>query len=110
MAGTIGLYFAGLSAKEARELRASLADIARRHGYVASRGPTAGDGNPARLLIAIAQGEVALIRLSDEQREAASQALRRLAEEAEDFILRSAFRDIADALLEVKEAKERREQ
>lgn len=99
MAG-LGLYLAGLDAAEARQLRADLADIAKRHGYTAERGPTAGQGNVATMLVAIASGEVATVLLADEPRAAAIRELRRQAALADDHLIREAFGDIANALLE----------
>ena len=55
---TIGFYFAGLSKEETNAVRARLNAIAAELGYRASRGATAGQGNAAALLVAIAAGEV----------------------------------------------------
>lgn len=54
---TLGFYFAGLSNEEANAVRQQLNEIAAGLGYVAQAGPTAGQGNAAALLIAIARGE-----------------------------------------------------
>ena len=64
---TLGLYFP-MPRPEANELRAELNAIARQHGYLATRGPTAGQGNAAAMLVAIATGELAVLLLPDEQR------------------------------------------
>lgn len=63
---TIGLYIPG-SQEGANALRSRLNKIAREMGYYASRGPTAGDGNLAEMLVAIDSGEIALVLLSDEE-------------------------------------------
>ena len=77
----IALYFKNMTAAQSRFLRAELAEIAAEHGYYAERGPTAGQGNPAELLVAIAGGEVATLLLADDERRRAIRQLRRLAEE-----------------------------
>jgi hypothetical protein len=46
---------------------AALRRIAKKHGYIASRGPHAGDGNPAELAFALDNGEVTTIKLTSEQ-------------------------------------------
>jgi hypothetical protein len=58
----VGFYFAGMSKEEVNTLRARLNDLAAELGYVAKAGPTAGQGNAAALLVAIANGEVRLVR------------------------------------------------
>jgi hypothetical protein len=65
---TFGLYFKQMSQREANTLRRHLNELAAQHGYLASRGPTAGEGNAADLLRAIASGEVATVLLADEER------------------------------------------
>jgi len=77
----IALYFKNMTAAQSRQLRARLAEIAASHGYIAQRGPTAGQGNPAELLVAIANGEIATLLLADDERRQAIRQLRRLAEE-----------------------------
>lgn len=96
MAG-LGLYLAGMTEEGARQLRADLASIAAHHGYTSERGPTAGDGNPAALLVAIASGEIALVLLADGPRNAAIRRLRELAP-SEHPTVREAFQGIAHAL------------
>lgn len=96
MAG-LGLYLAGLTDEEARQLRADLASIAAHHGYTSERGPTAGEGNPAALLVAIASGEIALLLLADGPRNAAIRRLRELAP-SEHPTIREAFHGLANAL------------
>lgn len=50
---------------------AALREIARRHGYTVTRGPTSKDGaeagNPIELLLCIISGEVATVLLGDEE-------------------------------------------
>jgi len=68
MKGTaIGFYFR-LPKAAANQIRANLASLAKKHGYTATAGPTAGEGNPSELLINIATGEVALVLLPDQHR------------------------------------------
>lgn len=68
---TIGLYYSTeFTQAETNALRSRLNDLAGTFGYIAHRGPTAGRGNLAELLIAIDSGEVALVLLPDEQRSA----------------------------------------
>lgn len=54
---TIGLYL-GCSQEEANAIRAQLNEIAASLGYLALAGPTAGQGNAAAMLAAIAKGDV----------------------------------------------------
>lgn len=63
---SLGLYFP-LSQDAANALRSRLNAVAASHGYVASRGPTVGQGNLAALLIAIDSGEVATVLLDDDE-------------------------------------------
>jgi hypothetical protein len=67
---TIGLYIRG-DQESANALRARLNELAGSLGYVASAGPTAGEGNLAGLLAAIDRGDVVLIALSDDEKQAA---------------------------------------
>jgi hypothetical protein len=48
--------------EEANAIRAKLNEIAKDLGYLAERGPTAGEGNLAALLVAIAEGECVVTR------------------------------------------------
>ena len=57
----VGFYFAGMSQDEVNALRSRLNELAAELGYVAKAGPTAGQGNAAALLVAIAKGEVGLV-------------------------------------------------
>ena len=57
---TLGFYFAGISQKEANDIRAKLNEMAYKWGYVAQGGPTMGQGNAAALLVALASGELEL--------------------------------------------------
>lgn len=64
-------------------------------------------GSVRALLGSIVSGEIALVLLGDEQRMAAINELRRLADdETTDWIARDAFRDIADALSEARARNE----
>ncbi|MFH1634594.1 MAG: hypothetical protein ABIG63_11390 [Chloroflexota bacterium] len=65
---TIGLYFSSAYTKsETNALRARLNLIAASHGYIARRGPTAGQGHLAEMLVALDAGELATLLLPDEQ-------------------------------------------
>lgn len=64
MASTIGLYF-DLSQEEANALRERLNALAYRLGFMARRGPTAGEGNLAALLQAIDGGVCRVERVQD---------------------------------------------
>jgi len=86
-------------------LRARLNALAAAHGYTATRGPTAGQGNLAELLRAIDAGEVALVLLPEQNRASAIRWLREQAQqlgaEANDFStlgLAEALETFADAL------------
>jgi len=63
----IGLYFRGLDREQTNALRARLNAHAAAHGYYAERGPTAGQGNLAEMLVAIDAGELATVLLADEE-------------------------------------------
>ncbi len=58
---TIGFYFAGLSQDDTNQVRARLNVLAADLGYTAKRGGTAGQGNAAALLVAIANGDVKIV-------------------------------------------------
>lgn len=73
---TIGLYFRGLSKANTNALRSRLNAIAAEFGYIAERGPTAGQGNLAVMLEAIDAGELALVLLPPEQQGAVAEWLR----------------------------------
>lgn len=62
----IGLYFRGMSKEDVNDLRARLNERARELGYTSTRGPTAGDGNLAALLVAIDAGEVRLVKVGED--------------------------------------------
>ena len=63
----IGIYFKSRDQDEVNALRARLNAHAASHGYVATRGPTVGQGNLAEMLVAIDSGELATVLLADEQ-------------------------------------------
>jgi len=75
----IGFYFKELSKKEANALRFRLNDLAATFGYIAERGPTAGEGNLAAMLMAIDCGELALVLLPDTQYRPVLETLDRIA-------------------------------
>jgi hypothetical protein len=59
----IGFYFPErMSNEEVNQVRRRLNEVAAELGYAAKRGPTKGQGNAAALLMAIASGEVNVIR------------------------------------------------
>lgn len=74
---TLGFYFP-LSKPAANALRARLNQIAAEHGYTATRGATAGEGNLVELLLALDAGEVATVLLPDTQLQCAIDALEAL--------------------------------
>jgi hypothetical protein len=72
---TIGFYFRELDKDDVNALRTRLNALAATFGYTAERGPTAGDGNLAAMLMAIDCGELALVLLPDIQYRPAIDAL-----------------------------------
>lgn len=93
----IGLYFPSyMTNEDVNALRERLNEIAAAFGYTASRGPTAGRGNLAEMLVAIDSGELTLILLPDEQIHNALQTLDCLYQE--DEFHNTWSRDIATAL------------
>ena len=76
----IGLYFPGTQ-EEVNSLRERLNTLAGEFGYMATRGPTTGQGNLAEMLVAIDAGELALVLLPDEQFSPALEVLDGLAAE-----------------------------
>lgn len=64
---TSGFHFAGLTAEETRVIRSRLNDVARTLGYISHSGPLSGRGNAAALLVAIARGEVVVMRKNQEE-------------------------------------------
>ena len=62
----IGLYFRGMTKEDTNALRARLNEIALELGYTAKAGPTYGEGNLAAMLVAIATGELQVIRVEGE--------------------------------------------
>jgi len=65
---SFGLYFKDMSQEEANATRKRLNDLAAAHGFLSERGPTAGDGNLAELLMAIDNGKMALVS-EDQQKQ-----------------------------------------
>ena len=64
---TVGFYFKEMSKEDVNALRSRLNNLAATFGYTAERGPTAGQGNLAEMLMAIDTGELALVLLPDTQ-------------------------------------------
>ena len=85
----IGLYFRGLDQAQINALRGRLNDLAADLGYIAHRGPTAGQGLIAQALVALDAGELALVLLPDEQYGPAIAHLESLGEEWADTIAAS---------------------
>ncbi len=92
------LTFYHPSQAEANRLRDQLNKLAAQHGYAASRGRMTERGGGAELLTAIANGEVALVLLADEQRAWAAEWLEEWAGELEHPSLAEALETIAAAL------------
>jgi len=59
---TTGFHFAGLDAEEVNTVRAQLNTIARSFGYVSRARSQPGQGSAAALLVAIARGELKVVR------------------------------------------------
>ncbi len=97
MASPIGIYFPGLTRKEANETRRAFADIAANHGYLATRSKHV-RGSPGGLIMAITSGEVVTVLLPDEQRTALARFLRKVAQTHADGIVAEGAQDLADAL------------
>ena len=66
---TLGFYFP-LDNEAANRMRGDLNKIAKGLGYLAKRGPTAGDGNLAAMLIALSKGELKVVKVDDDKRNA----------------------------------------
>ncbi len=64
---TYGLYFAGLSVEEIRATLARANAVAGQLGYISRTGPSSGRGNAAALLMAIANGEVTVMRKDQQE-------------------------------------------
>jgi hypothetical protein len=62
---SLTFYLPGKSPQEAKAIRRELNAIAETLGYKAERGKTRGDGTTGRVLIALAQGELLLVRASE---------------------------------------------
>lgn len=89
-------------AEERDAVKGELAVIAAQHGYYTVH-ESQHRGSLRQLFGAIVGGEMALVLLADEERIAAINELRRLADSGEvDWIAREAFRNIASALAEAR--------
>ena len=95
-------------------MRARLNKIAQGFGYIATGGPTTGDGNLSALLVAIDAGEVALVLLPPNYAVSVVEFLReagkRVYAEADDFAdigLGDELCMIADALEDARAREER---
>lgn len=56
------LYFPGVSNEEAREAFLRLEAIAKSLGFVTTSGPDTGKGNWRKMLLAIARGELQIVK------------------------------------------------
>lgn len=81
-------------------MQAALRRIAERHGYIATRGPHAGRGNPSELVQALDAGELATVLLDSDARWRVIAELERHAATLEDtdYDLSLAIRSAADQL------------
>ncbi len=59
---TVGLHFAGFDAENIKPVRAQLDDIAHSLGYISRSRSHAGQGNTAAMMVAIARGELKVVR------------------------------------------------
>ncbi len=98
MSSTFGLYFKGLSQEYANAMRQRLNTIAASYGYCADRGPTTGKGNAAEMLMAIDEGELAIVLLPDEQRAAVIEWIEKNASTIGNFMVGEALESIARQL------------
>lgn len=107
MPGTTGLYFPDLTQPEANALRARLNDLAGALGYVARSGPTTGEnrGVLAHLLVGIDAGEVAVVKLAEEELELAQTELEGEGEGWKDIVAAALWA----ATIRTTEADERAE-
>lgn len=65
MGTAIGLYFRGKDKAEVNAIRARLNELAGELGYTAVSGPTTGEGNLAALLVALAAGELRIVKATE---------------------------------------------
>lgn len=100
MGASFGLYFKGLTQEEANAMRRQLNEVAAFHGYTATRGATAGQGNAAELLVSIASGEVATVLQGDEERNRLIGWLDGQVQQLEhtDYLLSLALKSLANQL------------
>ena len=84
-----GLFISlNIDNERARKLHDQLARKAARLGYFTTRGPKAGRGHVGQLLQDLAEGELAIIKLSKEERKLAVKELSRLSFRDSSGILR----------------------
>jgi len=86
-------------------LGVALRDIARKHGYIASRGPHAGNGNPSELAMALAKGDVATVWLDANERQHIVEWLETQAETLADSPLSETIRSLSTQLKDAEERK-----
>lgn len=100
----VGLYFSGLSRSETNALRRRLNALAAEYGFLAERGPTAGQGLITALLRSIDDGEAVVILVPEAHKPLLAQWLREqaaaLTASAEDF----ATLDLVEDLESIAEA------
>lgn len=86
---TIGIHFRLMDKDETNAIRNHLNKHAAAHGFLATRGPTAGEGNLAAFLVAIQSGKVFTCMLADAQFGKALARLRKIDEEWAESIVAS---------------------
>lgn len=101
------IYFpsATYTQDDANALMADLAEVAAGFGYTTVH-KSAERGNIRELLESIVGGEMALVLLADEERDAAIKWLQRYAETCEDYIAAQAFRHIAAVLTKARDRED----
>ncbi len=88
------------------ELGITLRSIAKKHDYLASRGPHAGDGNPSELVMAMARGDVATVSLAEDICQQMIDWLEEQATHVEDAVLSESIQSLASQLRDAAERKQ----
>lgn len=78
--------------------QAILRRVAERHGYVATRGPRAGQGNPAELVEALDAGELVTVLIDPDERRHLIAWLEQQATTMDDVLLAETVKNLARQL------------